>query len=35
MMDKKGLQAIYDREMRMDLRLPGMIYEHTGRIVRD
>ncbi len=34
-MDKKELLAIFDREMRMDLRLPGMTYEQTGRIVRD
>ena len=35
MMDKNELLAIYDREQRLNLRLPGMTYENTGRILRD
>ena len=34
-MDKPDLLALYDREMRIELRLPGMTYEPSGRILRD
>jgi GNAT superfamily N-acetyltransferase len=34
-MDKNELLAIYDRQMRIDLRLPDMVYEKAGRILRD
>jgi len=34
-MDKRELLEIYDRELRINPRLPEMIYENTGRIVRD
>jgi len=35
MVDRHELLAIYDQEMRIDLCLPEMIYENTGRVVRD
>lgn len=35
MLDKKELLTIYDREMRIGLRLPDSVFEHTGRVVRD
>lgn len=34
-MDKDALRALYDRELRMNMRLPEFIYENTGRILRD
>jgi hypothetical protein len=34
-MDKNELLALYDQDMRLNLRIPEMIYEDTGRIVRD
>jgi GNAT superfamily N-acetyltransferase len=34
-MQKSELLARYDREQRIELRLPGMVYEHAGRILRD
>ena len=34
-MDKPDLLALYDRQMRMELRLPDLIYENTGSIIRD
>jgi len=34
-MKDDDLLAIYDQEMRIDLRLPEMIYEKTSRFVRD
>lgn len=35
MMNPSELLSIYDREQRIDLRLPEWTYENTGRIVRD
>ncbi len=34
-MQKSELLALYDREQRIELRLPGMVYEQAGRVLRD
>lgn len=34
-MNKSELLTLYDRQMRINLRLPETVFENTGRIVRD
>jgi len=34
-MDPNELLALYDREERINFRIPGNIFENTGRVVRD
>ena len=32
--DKTDLLAIFDREQRIELNIPGLIQENTGRVIR-